>query len=61
MTLLDDYESYYKLKGLIVVSELLNHVPLDILKRTGVDGLLISVRQSAIRFFGISLKQRSSL
>ena len=49
MILLDDYESYYKLKGLIVVSELLKHVPSESLKRTGVDGLLISVRQLAVR------------
>ncbi|KAF8500608.1 hypothetical protein JB92DRAFT_2978385 [Gautieria morchelliformis] len=42
MTLIDDYESYYKLKGLTVVSELLKHVPPETLKHTGVDGLLIS-------------------
>jgi Tti2 family len=45
MILIDDYESYYKLKGLNVISELLKHVPPETLKRTGVDGLLISVRQ----------------
>jgi Tti2 family len=48
MIFLDDYESYYKLKGLIVVSELLEHVPPESLKRTGVDGLLVSVRQLSI-------------
>ncbi|KAF8591494.1 hypothetical protein K439DRAFT_1553144 [Ramaria rubella] len=42
MTLLDDYQSHYRLKGLIVVSALLDHVPPESLKRTGVDGLLVS-------------------
>lgn len=47
MTLLDDYETFYKLKGVEVVSELLEHVPPELLRRTGVDGLLVSVRHSA--------------
>lgn len=60
MTLLDDYESYYKLKGLIMVSELLKHVPPETLKRTGIDGLLISVRQLAVRCCLPSLKEHQS-
>ena len=60
MTLLDDYESYYKLKGLIMVSELLKHVPPETLKRTGIDGLLISVRQLAVQCCLLSLKEHQS-
>lgn len=59
MIFLDDYESYYKLKGLIVVSELLNHVPPETLKRTGVDGLLISVRHLVVNLSVASLNHHS--
>lgn len=45
MTLLDDYEAPYKLHGIRVVSKMLERVPSDLLRRTGVDGLL---RQSLI-------------
>jgi hypothetical protein len=44
MTLLDDYEAPYKLRGIRIVSEMLERVPADLLRRTGVDGLLFSVR-----------------
>lgn len=44
MTLLDDYEAEYKLKGIIIVWEMLEKVPGELLKRTGVDGLLFTVR-----------------
>ncbi|KAF8963411.1 hypothetical protein BDZ97DRAFT_1919843 [Flammula alnicola] len=40
MTLLDDYEARFKLQGVLVVQEMLRHVPRDLLKRTGVSGLL---------------------
>ncbi|KDR80514.1 hypothetical protein GALMADRAFT_240803 [Galerina marginata CBS 339.88] len=40
MTFLDDYEPKYKLRGVTLVQEMLRHVPGDLLKRTGVDGLL---------------------
>ena len=43
MTLLDDYEAKYKLWGVRIVLEMLKHVPKDLLRRTGVDGLLRSV------------------
>jgi hypothetical protein len=43
MTLLDDYDAGYKLQGIQVVAEMLKHVPAELLKRTGVDGLLFSV------------------
>lgn len=48
MTLLDDYEARYKLQGVVTVQMLLQHVPVDILKRTGVDGLL---KQVTIQFY----------
>ncbi|KIM83994.1 hypothetical protein PILCRDRAFT_68800, partial [Piloderma croceum F 1598] len=42
MTLLDDYEAPYKIHGIKIVSELLQRVPIDLLKRTGIDGLLFT-------------------
>ncbi|KIK07682.1 hypothetical protein K443DRAFT_129044 [Laccaria amethystina LaAM-08-1] len=42
MTLLDDYEAKYKLWGVRIVLEMLKHVPKDLPRRTGVDGLLRS-------------------
>ena len=44
MTLLDDYEARYKLKGVQVVSRLLEVSPPDLLRRTGIDSLLLNVR-----------------
>jgi hypothetical protein len=44
MTLLDDYEARYKLQGVLVVQEMLRHVPSGLLKRTGIAGLLRQVR-----------------
>jgi len=44
MTLLDDYEAPYKIHGIKIVSELLQRAPIDLLKRTGIDGLLFTVR-----------------
>jgi len=43
MTLLDDYQAPYKLQGIGIVSDLLQRVPADLLRRTGVDELLFSV------------------
>jgi hypothetical protein len=43
MTLLDDYEARYKLQGVEIVSEMLQRVPKEFLKRTGVDGLIRTV------------------
>lgn len=43
MTLLDDYEVRYKIRGAEIVSELLKAVPSELLKRTGVDSLLYTV------------------
>ncbi|PPQ65475.1 hypothetical protein CVT26_000115 [Gymnopilus dilepis] len=39
MTLLDDFEASHKLEGVLVIQEMLRHVPSDILRRTGVDAL----------------------
>lgn len=44
MTLLDDYEAKYKVQGAKIVSEMLRTVPRTVLKRTGIDGLLNTVR-----------------
>jgi hypothetical protein len=44
MTLLDDYEARYKLQGVEIVSEMLRRVPKEIVKRSGVDGLIRTVR-----------------
>ena len=44
MTYLDDYEAPYKLLGVRIVSEMLKTVPKDLLRRTGIDGLLLPVR-----------------
>jgi hypothetical protein len=44
MTLLDDYDAGYKLQGVLIVAEMLKNVPPDLLKRTGVNELMYSVR-----------------
>lgn len=43
MTLLDDYDTRYKLRGIHLASEMLQSVPPELLRRTGVAGLLFSV------------------
>lgn len=43
MTLLDDYEVPYKIRGVIAVHQMLQNVPIQFLKRTGVDALFLSV------------------
>ncbi|KAK0472821.1 hypothetical protein EDD18DRAFT_1472087 [Armillaria luteobubalina] len=45
MSLLDDYEARYKIKGVRIVSKMLHIVPKMLLKRTGVDGLLLSLNK----------------
>ncbi|KAG6853227.1 hypothetical protein C0991_005894 [Blastosporella zonata] len=42
MALMDDYEVRYKLRGVGIVSEMLREVPGQVLKRSGVDGLIRS-------------------
>lgn len=46
--MLDDYEPKYKLSGVKIVQEMLNTVPGSLLKRTGVEGLIRSVRVQMI-------------
>ena len=43
MTLLDDFEVRFKLQGVLVVQQMLQHVPKDLMKRTGINGLIHSV------------------
>lgn len=43
MTMLDDYEASRKVQGIKIVSEMLGKVPKDLLRRTGVDGLIFTV------------------
>ncbi|KAJ7762837.1 hypothetical protein DFH07DRAFT_739057 [Mycena maculata] len=42
MALLDDYEARYKLMGVRITTLMLERVPASVLKRTGVDSLLIA-------------------
>ncbi|KAJ7895955.1 hypothetical protein B0H14DRAFT_2558408 [Mycena olivaceomarginata] len=42
MALLDDYETRYKLMGVTITSTMLERVPPSVLKRTGLDSLLIA-------------------
>ena len=46
MTLLDDYEAKHKLQGVYIVQEMLRNVPKDVLKRTGIAGLVQQVRSN---------------
>ncbi|EMD40978.1 hypothetical protein CERSUDRAFT_111551 [Gelatoporia subvermispora B] len=50
MTLLDDFEMAYKLQGVRIVSDMLNAVPADLLKRTGVDVLLFNSLKNCMTF-----------
>lgn len=43
MTLLDDFEVRFKLQGVLAVQQMLQHVPKDLMRRTGINGLLHSV------------------
>lgn len=44
MTLLDDYDSTYKIYGIQIAAEMLKTVPMELLRRTGVGELMFSVR-----------------
>ncbi|CAL1702039.1 unnamed protein product [Somion occarium] len=50
MILLDDYQIQYKLQGLSIVSQLLKNVPSDLLKRTGIDALLLTSMKTCMTF-----------
>lgn len=50
MALLDDYEAKNKLHGVVIVQQMLLSVPKDLLRRTGVDGLLRQVGFSLLEY-----------
>ncbi|GJE84793.1 hypothetical protein PsYK624_008690 [Phanerochaete sordida] len=50
MTLLDDYEIKYRLLSLPVVNHLLDNAPGELLRRTGINGLLITSFKTALTF-----------
>jgi len=50
MTLLDDYEVAYKLRGIAITSRMLKTVPPDLLRRTGVDELIFSSLKGTLVF-----------
>ncbi|KAH9938718.1 uncharacterized protein B0H18DRAFT_1081270 [Fomitopsis serialis] len=50
MTLLDDYETFYRLRGVNVASDMIQRVPADLLRRTGVDGLLFTSLKKCLAF-----------
>jgi hypothetical protein len=51
MTFLDDYQPHYKLWGLFTARAMLNRVPPELLRRTGIEGLLRTVRPSVVMPF----------
>jgi hypothetical protein len=59
MTLLDDYEARYRLRGVEILAEMLQVVPGKLLKKTGVDGLIRSVCKT--RFILITERLKSLL
>lgn len=65
MTLLDDFEVRYKLQGVIIVQEMLLRLPKELIKRTGVDGLIQQVLSTTIshgsRYFISTLTVSSRL
>lgn len=54
MTLLDDYEARYRLRGIEIAAQMLRGAPSGVLTRTGVDGLLFSVSAHTARPVGIA-------
>ncbi|KAI3612996.1 trna-specific trna nucleotidyltransferase [Moniliophthora roreri] len=51
MTILDDYQVLYKLKGTQIVLEILERVSGDLLKRTGIDGLILQSLNNCLGHF----------
>ncbi|KAJ2923976.1 hypothetical protein H1R20_g13118, partial [Candolleomyces eurysporus] len=47
MTLLDDYQTRYKLSGLFIAQRMLQDVPATLLSKTGIHGLLQTVRSAS--------------
>ncbi|KAI0773742.1 hypothetical protein C8Q74DRAFT_1417939 [Fomes fomentarius] len=50
MTLLDDHQARYKLQGARLVSQLLYVTPADLLRRTGIDTLLLTSLKTCLTF-----------
>ncbi|KAI0643666.1 hypothetical protein C8Q79DRAFT_914611 [Trametes meyenii] len=50
MTYLDDYQAEYKLQGVRLVSQLLEVTPADLLRRTGIDVLLLTSLKICMTF-----------
>lgn len=50
MTMLDDYQAAYKLRGIHLVSQLLVHTPPDLLRRTGVNDLIMQSLKTSLTF-----------
>jgi len=50
ITFLDDYKAAYKLKGVRLVSAMLDNVPPDVLRKTGVGNLLSTSLSTAMTF-----------
>ncbi|KAF8809105.1 hypothetical protein BYT27DRAFT_7232472 [Phlegmacium glaucopus] len=48
ITLLDDYEVRFKLQGVFVVQQMLQHVPKGLMKRTGINGLIHSSLRNSL-------------
>ena len=55
MTLIDDYQAAYKLRGALLALDLLENVPVTILKRTGIPQLLLTVCLYYIMILGLAL------
>ncbi|KAJ8086083.1 hypothetical protein PM082_004902 [Marasmius tenuissimus] len=51
MIMLDDYQVLYKLKGVLIVSELLARAPQEILRKTGIDGLIFKALNNCFGHF----------
>ncbi|KAG9103491.1 hypothetical protein FRC06_010473 [Ceratobasidium sp. 370] len=49
LTLVDDYDPPYKIKGIIATNALLRKAPASLLRRTGIDELLFKALQSALQ------------
>lgn len=44
LTLVDDYEPAFKLRGILAMADMLERVNPDLLRRTGLDVLVLTVR-----------------
>lgn len=61
MALVDDFEPAFKLQGILVATEMLDRVDASLLKRTGLDTLLLKVSCFFGGMINLSLCDLSSL